>query len=95
MGRENSGQTERSPVSRRSGDWTSPLMAKEALSRPRHLGGLVDCIEGACGREVPRSAERAPQDDKDGEGKLGTGETFSGFSKEWRLVRPHSWQKRH
>jgi len=29
--------------------------------------GLVDCIEGARGRKVPRNAERAPQDDKDGE----------------------------
>jgi len=28
---------------------------------------LVDCIEGARGRKVPRSAERAPQDDRDGE----------------------------
>jgi hypothetical protein len=29
--------------------------------------GLVDFIEGARGRKVPRSAERAPQDDKEGE----------------------------
>jgi hypothetical protein len=41
--------------------------------------GLVDCIAGACGRKVPRSAGRAPQDDMDGEGKLGTGGRFGGL----------------
>jgi hypothetical protein len=48
----------------------SHLEPQAAWSGPQRLGvwvGLVDCIEGARGRKVPRGAERAPQDDKNGE----------------------------
>jgi hypothetical protein len=42
-------------------------VARDHRSTPLLWVVLVDCIEGARGRKVPRSAERAPQDDNDGE----------------------------
>ena len=91
MGRENSGQTERSSVSRRSGDWTAPLDGKRGIEQvTRHLGGLVsDCVEGSCGREVPFwSAERAPQDDKAWGGKTRDRRNVPRFFEGVELDRP-------